>query len=127
MSERGTAEPPQMIMRSDDRSMGWVSPYRRMSFQIVGTAPENVTRSSATIRVSGSACKHAPGITRDAPHMNAAYGMPHALAWNIGTIIRMRSRSEKPSAFGVITASECRNAERCEYATPFGLPVVPDV
>ena len=59
--------------------------------------------------------------------MNAAYGMPQALAWNIGTIMRMRSRSEKPSAFGVIATRECRNDDRCEYATPFGLPVVPDV
>ena len=98
-----------------------------MSAQIVGTAPENVTRSSLTMRVSGSACRNRPGITSDAPHMNAAYGMPHALAWNIGTIVRMRSRSDRLSAAGVVAASECRYAERCEYATPFGLPVVPDV
>ena len=98
-----------------------------MSAQIVGTAPENVTRSSFTIRVSGSACRNRPGITSDAPQRNAAYGMPHALAWNIGTIIRMRSRSDRPIAFGVVAANECRNDERCEYATPFGLPVVPDV
>src|SRR5690349_11074336 len=98
-----------------------------MSAQIVGTAPEKVTRSSATMRVSGSACRNLPGITSDAPHMNAAYGMPHALAWNWGTITRMRSRSDRLSAAGVQTASECRYDERCEYATPFGLPVVPDV
>src|ERR1700704_4310021 len=98
-----------------------------MSAQIVGTAPENVTRSSLTMRVNGSACRNPPGTTRDAPHMNAAYGMPHALAWNIGTIVRMRSRSDRLSAAGVVAASECRYADRCEYATPFGLPVVPEV
>src|SRR3954451_6456288 len=98
-----------------------------MSAQIVGTAPENVTPSSCTMRVNGSACRKRPGITSDAPHMNAAYGMPHALAWNCGTITRMRSRSDSPSAAGVHTASEWRYDERCEYATPFGLPVVPDV
>src|SRR3954454_1941843 len=98
-----------------------------MSAQMVGTAPENVTRSSLTIRVSGSAWRNLPGITRDAPHMNAAYGMPHALAWNIGTIVRIRSRSERLSAAGVDAVSECRYDERWEYATPFGLPVVPDV
>ena len=98
-----------------------------MSAQIVGTAPENVTRSSLIMRVNGSACRKRPGITTDAPHMKAAYGMPHALAWNIGTIVRMRSRSERLSAAGVVAASECRYAERCEYATPLGLPVVPDV
>ncbi len=59
--------------------------------------------------------------------MNAAYGMPHAFAWNIGTIVSTRSRSESPSAVGVVATSECRYDERCEYATPFGLPVVPDV
>src|SRR3954464_15169953 len=98
-----------------------------MSAQIVGTAPENVTCSCFTICVSGSACRKRPGITTDAPHMNAAYGMPHALAWNIGTIVRMRSRSDRLSPAGVMAARECRYAERCEYATPLGLPVVPDV
>src|SRR6478609_1819597 len=98
-----------------------------MSAQIVGTAPENVTRSSFTMRVIGSAWRNLPGMTSDAPQRNAAYGIPHALAWNIGTIISMRSRSERFSEFGVVAANECRNSERCEYATPFGLPVVPDV
>src|SRR6185437_10153813 len=98
-----------------------------MSAQIVGTAPENVTRSSFTMRVSGSACRNLPGMINDAPHMNAAYGIPHALAWNIGTMSRTRSRSDRLSAVGVVAASECRYIERCVYATPFGLPVVPDV
>src|SRR4051812_27585864 len=98
-----------------------------MSAQIVGTAPENVTRSSFTMRVSGSAWRNLPGMTSAAPHRNAAYGIPHAFAWNIGTIINTRSRSETFNAFGVVAANECRNADRCEYATPFGLPVVPDV
>src|SRR3954454_23082409 len=98
-----------------------------MSDQMVGTAPENVTCSSFTMRVSGSAWRNLLGITSDAPHMNAAYGMPQALAWNIGTITRTRSRSERSSAAGVHTASECRYDDRCEYATPFGFPVVPDV
>ncbi len=53
--------------------------------------------------------------------------MPHALAWNIGTIMSTRSRSERPIALGVVAANECRNDERCEYTTPFGFPVVPDV
>src|SRR4051794_11152244 len=96
-----------------------------MSAQMVGTAPENVTRSSRIMRVSGSACRKRPGITRLAPHRNAAYGIPHALAWNIGTIGRIVSRSLRSRAFGVVAASECRNDDRCEYATPFGFPVVP--
>src|SRR5262249_32476779 len=104
INDPGTAEPPQKIMRNDDRAISFVSPYRRMSLQIVGTAPLNVTRSSATMRVSGSACMHDDGITSDAPHKNEAYGIPHAFAWNIGTIISTRSRSERPSAFGVVDA-----------------------
>src|SRR5690242_9329394 len=98
-----------------------------MSDQIVGTAPENVIRSCFTMRMSGSACRNLPGITSDAPHMNAAYGMPHAFAWNIGTITRTRSRSDRLRAAGVHTASECKYDDRCEYATPLGFPVVPDV
>src|SRR3954453_20309676 len=98
-----------------------------MSAQIVGTAPANVMRSSFTMRVTGSACRNRPGMTNDAPHKNAAYGMPQALAWNIGTIISTRSRSERFNAFGVVAANECRNDDRCEYTTPLGLPVVPEV
>src|SRR3981189_557794 len=98
-----------------------------MSAQIVGTAPEKVTRSSFTMRVSGSACRNRPGMTTEAPHRNAAYGRPHAFAWNIGTMSCTRSRSERPIALGVVAANECRNEERWEYATPFGFPVVPDV
>src|SRR4051812_13318292 len=96
-----------------------------MSAQIVGTAPENVTRSSFTIRVSGSAWRNLPGMIKLAPHMNPAYGMPQQFAWNIGTMASTRSRSPRPSAFVVVDAIECRNDDRCEYATPFGLPVVP--
>ena len=98
-----------------------------MSAQIVGTAPENVTASALIMSVSGSACRNRFGITTDAPQMNEAYGMPHAFAWNIGTIVSTRSRSESPSAVGVVATSECRYDDRCEYATPLGLPVVPDV
>ncbi len=98
-----------------------------MSAQIVGTAPENVGRNSFVMRMSGSACRYRSGMSNDAPQRNAAYGKPHALAWNIGTMASTRSRSDSPSPFGVVATSECRNAERCEYATPFGFPVVPDV
>ena len=39
---------------------------------MVGTAPDNVTRSSRIIVVSGSACMKRPGINRLAPLKNAA-------------------------------------------------------
>ena len=56
MSVVGTAEPPQ-ITRRERREVGmsW-SAWRSRSIQIVGTAAESVTRSSArSARASGSA------------------------------------------------------------------------
>ena len=44
--------------------------------------------------------------------MNAVYGIPHAFAWNIGTITRTLSRSEAPTQFVVIPAIECRYVDR---------------
>ena len=83
-----------------------------MSFQIVGTAPETVTRSAAINRVSGSDWSQRSGITIAAPTMIAAYGRPHALAWNIGTIGRIRSYGVSPIASPIATAIECRYIER---------------
>ena len=40
---------------------------------------------------------------------------------------RQRSRSHRPSELAVVEASECNHVERCEYTTPLGLPVVPEV
>ena len=55
----------------------------------------------------------------------AAYGMPQALAWNIGTTGITASEARRPIASGTRTPSECSTVERCEYTTPFGRPVVP--
>ena len=63
-------------------------------------------------------------MTSDAPHRNAAYGMPHALAWNIGTIMRMRSRSDRSSALrresprtsaGTTTGASTRHPSGCRW------------
>jgi hypothetical protein len=59
--------------------------------------------------------------------MQAAYGRPHALTWNIGTTGRITSLAEQLSASGKAIAKVCRIVERWLYSTPFGLPVVPDV
>jgi hypothetical protein len=40
---------------------------------------------------------------------------------------RQRSRSLKPIEFALVEAIECSHVERCEYTTPLGLPVVPEV
>ncbi len=47
-----------------------------------------------------------------APAMSAAYGRPQALAWNIGTTGRTRSRSDIANTDPVLTAIECRCMDR---------------
>ena len=61
------------------------------------------------------------------PLMNAAYGRPHAIAWNIGTMGMIASIERRPMTSAWFMAMPCSTFERCEYTTPFGLPVVPDV
>ena len=60
---------------------------------MVGTAPAQVGRSCSMNLASGSHCRYRPGMRRSAPASHAAYGVPHALAWNIGTTGSTRSRS----------------------------------
>ena len=127
ISDSGTAAPPQIIVRSA-REVGLVlvgvaqhvEPDRRHARP--RTSPAR-TRSACA---SGSACRKRPGITRSAPHERAAYGKPQAFTWNIGTTGSTRSRGRDPDRRRPCTvARQCRMFERCEYRTPFGLPVVP--
>ena len=67
-----------------------------------------MVRSVAMNRVRCSGCRNGPGICKVAPDRNAAYGMPHALAWNIGTIAIARSASVMPWMEAAITAIACR-------------------
>jgi hypothetical protein len=60
------------------------------------------------MRDSGAACRCCCGKTRSAPAIHAAYGTPHALAWNIGTTARNRSRSDSARAIVDVIVSECR-------------------
>ena len=64
---RGTAEPPQITMRSDEKSRSCASLYRSTSFQIVGTAPLKVGRSLSISLHSGSACRKREGRMKSAP------------------------------------------------------------
>jgi hypothetical protein len=45
----------------------------------------------------------------------------------MGTIKRHRSDSHNPMELALVEAIECNQVERCEYTTPLGLPVVPEV
>ena len=47
------------------------------------------------------------------------------MAWNMGTMTRIRSVSVMPTEEADCSAIVCSQIERCEYTTPLGLPVVP--
>ena len=61
------------------------------------------------------------------PIITAAYGRPHAFAWNIGTTGVIASRSHSPITSASAIPNECSTSDRCEYSTPLGWPVVPVV
>ena len=75
---------------------------------MVGTAPARVGRSAAIISAIGSACRNRSGMISDAPERNAAYGRPHDMAWNIGTMANSRSVGPRPKPSGMQTCNECR-------------------
>ena len=66
----GTAEPPQSRRSTDDRSGGGSS--CATPCQIVGTAPENVTSSSAMSRARSAGSIRGPGSTSLLPAIAAA-------------------------------------------------------
>src|SRR5262249_15444544 len=127
MSAGGHAEPPTTTSFIDEVSVGLASRYASRSVQIVGTAPANVGCSVSIIAASGAAWRNRSGMISDEPDMKAAYGRPHAIAWNIGTTTRAVLAGPSPKDSGMQTCNECSQTDRCEYATPFGFPVVPDV
>ena len=101
-----------MDSRESSFTSGCSSRYWSTSFQTVGTAPDMVGRLAWMKRTIGSACSQRSGMHSDAPFMRAAYARPQALAWNIGTIGRIRSWLSMPLTLPVLTASECSQAER---------------
>lgn len=76
--------------------------------QIVGTAALTVGRTAAIISAIGRGWRKRSGISRLAPDMNAACGMPQALTWNIGTTGRAVSRGVKAKLSPVLTWRQCR-------------------
>jgi hypothetical protein len=69
----------------------------------------------------------APGMTSFDPAAGPPKAMPQALAWNIGTTGRIVSLGVAPSTVVCRPSRVWMKLDRCEYSTPFGLPVVPDV
>ena len=47
--------------------------------------------------------------------------------WNIGTTGKMVSWVDRPSTSGMQPVVAFITMARCEYSTPLGLPVVPEV
>src|SRR6185436_14459545 len=93
----------------------------------VGTPAAMVTPSASDSSYRLAPSSPGPGIARRQPTIVPMYGMPHALTWNIGTIGHTVSPAPTPSPSGSAAASACSTVERCEYSTPLGWPVVPDV
>src|ERR1700730_16154285 len=118
----GTAEPPAITRRRLERSVGCESTWRRTSFQIVGTPAAKLARSCSMKRERGSACRKRPGISRSAPSIQAAYGDPQALTWDMGTTMSRRGLALTLKARHYII--EGSNTDRWLLATPLGSPVV---
>ena len=95
--------------------------------QIVGTPAAAVKRSESIRSSSVSGRRPRSGKTSEAPVIAAQKGSPQALAWNMGTTIRMRSSSQMPSESAAQAASVRSTVERWLHTTPLGRPVVPDV
>ena len=99
ISERGIAAPPDVPMRTEDRSSSRSSPTCRMPAHSVGTAEtkrrllglDDVARARP-----GSCAGRASASSRRTA--TTANGMPHALTWNIGTTTSARSASLAPVA-----------------------------
>src|SRR5215211_5016605 len=98
ISDSGTAEPPAFSSRRLERSGGGSS--SRMLVQIVGTPALQVTPSAAIKAARPCGVRSGPGRTWRAPTIVATYGMPHAIAWNIGTTGIAESASRIPIESG---------------------------
>ena len=79
---------------------------------MVGTPAAIVGRQLAMAADNGAACRNCWGITRSAPTRKAAYGVPQALTWNIGTTVNTLSYALTEMAAADVRASEWRKLER---------------
>src|SRR3989441_13200942 len=112
-SVRGAADAPIGIARIEETSRpGSASRMAAMAIHTVGTAPTNLTRSLWTISTMSRGWGVGPPTDWVAPFMTPAKGTHQALAWNMGTMWRMTSRSEMPSTSVIGDAIERRNIAR---------------
>src|SRR5258708_39315347 len=127
MIVRGQAAPPITTRRSAGGLPPLVSRCCSNASHTVGTAAVAVTWYLVSNSKIEGPSSLAPGITRLAPIIGAVSATDQPLAWNIGTTGMTTSRHEIPNMSVQAVTIACSTLERCEYTTPFGLPVVPEV
>ena len=103
ISMRGQAEPPTTRRFTVSSRVPLERRCCNRPSQTVGTPAEIVTRSAFISSRSEAPSRCRPGITSVAPAIGAAYGVPQALTWNIGTTGSMRSVARIPSTSGMLT------------------------
>src|SRR5262245_35195943 len=109
ISDRGAAEPPIGMQRIEEMShCGSRSRIAWIAIHTVGTAPTTVTFSLWTISTMSRGWGLGPPKTCVEPFITPANGTHQALAWNIGTMWRMTSRSEIPNTSVVDDAKQWR-------------------
>src|SRR4030081_440728 len=93
----------------------------------VGTPAVCVTFSVSSNSNTEAPSSFGPGKTSLVPIDGAEQAMPQLLAWNSGTTGSIVSAALGPRETPLLGMSACSTLERCEYKTPLGLPVVPEV
>ena len=95
--------------RMDEMShCGSFSSIDWMAIHTVGTAPTTVTRSLWTISMMSRGWGLGPPKICVEPFITPAKGTHQALAWNMGTMCRITSRSQMPSTSTVDEPKQCR-------------------
>src|SRR6476469_5122512 len=125
--ERGIAEPPHTTLFRCGSLRLFVAMWLSSISQTVGTPAVCVTLSVSNSSNTELPSSFGPGITSFVPIDGAEKAMPQLLAWNRGTTGSIVSAADAPSASFELAINACRTLERCEYRTPLGSPVVPEV
>src|SRR5882762_1720817 len=125
--ERGIADPPQTTLFRCGNFRLLLAMWVSSISHTVGTPAVCVTCSVSSSSYTEAPSSLAPGITSLVPIDGAENAMPQLLAWNKGTTGSIVSAALAPSESPLLAISACKTLERCEYRTPLGSPVVPDV
>src|SRR5580693_6124217 len=125
--ERGIAEPPQTTLRRCGSFRLLAAIWLSSISHTVGTPAVWVTFSVSSNSKTDAPSSFAPGSTSLVPIEGAEKAIPQLLAWNSGTTGSIVSPAPAPRESPVLAIKACSTLDRCEYNTPLGSPVVPDV